>query len=149
MQLDLAEALGVHPITLSRWRRGERSVPDWTIAWIAKAVDVEVSLASLYWWKWFTDEAQREPDPYCPMGQPAEAVLADPAMWEGAPTVGDLPIESPTSAPAIGEVEYSLSETRWLDGDELIEALTEVARLALLGWRLAIEADPTTTEDQR
>ena len=36
----------------------------------------------LYWWKWFTDEAQREADPYCPMGQPAEAVLAD--WWGGS-----------------------------------------------------------------
>lgn len=30
----------------------------------------------VYWWKWFTDDRTRERDPYCPMGQPAEAVLS-------------------------------------------------------------------------
>lgn len=33
-------------------------------------------LEGIYWWKWFTDESAREPDLYCPMGLPAEEVLA-------------------------------------------------------------------------
>jgi len=50
MQLDLAKSLGVHPVTLSRWRSGERAAPDWTLAWVAESVGVEVSLDSTAGW---------------------------------------------------------------------------------------------------
>lgn len=50
MQLDLASTLGVHPVTLSRWRSGERAVPDWTLASIASAVGVGLYLDSTDGW---------------------------------------------------------------------------------------------------
>lgn len=36
--------------------------------------------------------------------------------------------------PTREEVEGMLNDARWLDGEELVEALEEVARLALEGW---------------
>ena len=50
MQLHLAASLGVHPVTLSRWRSGERTVPDWVLATVSDRVGVEVSLDAVDGW---------------------------------------------------------------------------------------------------
>lgn len=50
MQLALAASIGVHPVTLSRWRSGERACPDWVLATIAESVGVEISLDATSGW---------------------------------------------------------------------------------------------------
>jgi DNA-binding XRE family transcriptional regulator len=50
LQADLASTLGVHPVTLSRWRTGERAAPDWVLATLAEMLGVEVALDATSGW---------------------------------------------------------------------------------------------------
>ena len=50
IQMDLATAIGVHPVTLARWRSGDRSVPDWILAWIAEQVNAPLTLDASAGW---------------------------------------------------------------------------------------------------
>lgn len=47
---ELARLLDVHPTTLSRWRSGERAVPDQILAWIADSLDLRLRLDSRFGW---------------------------------------------------------------------------------------------------
>lgn len=47
---SLARTLDVHPTTISRWRSGERSVPDQKLAWIAESLGVSLRLDSRFGW---------------------------------------------------------------------------------------------------
>lgn len=49
-EADLAAAMGVHPTTLSRWKAGDRWVPDHPMAWLAGEVGVELRLHPATGW---------------------------------------------------------------------------------------------------
>ncbi len=78
-----AGLMAVRGAALEPWNQGLEGEPDGELQAryylaLLQAFGAQPWWRGVYWWKWFTAEAQQA-DPYCPMGQPAEKVLD--AWW--------------------------------------------------------------------